>query len=387
MDSGNLRGNRYLLMPDSFKGTMSAMEVCDIMRRAILLREPDARVASVPVADGGEGTVDCFLYAFGGKKRQVMVRGPYGDQKEAFYGVTGESGETAIVEMAAAAGFSTEDCEGRRRDPSSATTFGVGELIRAAVDGGARKIILGLGGSCTNDGGAGMAAALGTVFLDERGKAFVPTGKDLALVKRIDTGETEKLLSDISIEVMCDIDNPLYGPRGAAYVFAPQKGADVEMVRMLDDNLKAFAATIEKETGKDVSTLPGGGAAGGMGAGAYALLGAKLSQGIDVILDMMKFEELVKGCRAIFTGEGQFDSQSLGGKVVVGIGRRARRAGIPVIVVAGRVAENLPGLSDVGISHVFQTVDEPYRSRKEMLERCREDLFDTMVRILKKEDL
>ena len=382
MDNGNLRESRYLLMPDSFKGTMSAMEVCDIMKRAILQCDHDAQVVSVPVADGGEGTVDCFLYAFGGEKKTVTVTGPYGEKKEAFYGVTGEKGDTAIVEMAAAAGFSAEGSDGRRRDPSSATTFGVGELIKAAVEGGARKVILGLGGSCTNDGGAGMAAALGTVFYDETGITFVPVGKTLDRVARIDTRETKKLLADVSIDVMCDIDNPLYGPQGAAYVFAPQKGADEEMVQMLDDNLKAFAAAIKGETGKDVSKLPGGGAAGGMGAGAFALLGAKLSQGIDVILDMMGFEELVKGCRAIFTGEGQFDRQSLGGKVAVGIGRRARRAGIPVIVVAGRVAEDLPGLADVGISRVFQTAPRPYKNRQEMLKRCRKDLLDTMIRVL-----
>lgn len=382
MNDGNPSGYRYLLMPDSFKGTMSAMEVCDIMKRAILQRGPDAQVVAVPVADGGEGTVDCFLYAFGGERRTVTATGPYGEKKEAFYGIMGD---TAVVEMAAAAGFSTEDSG--KRDPSSATTFGVGELIRAAVEGGARKIILGLGGSCTNDGGAGMAAALGTVFYDESGQPFVPTGGTLKQVKRIDIRETKKLLSNISIEVMCDIDNPLYGPQGAAYVFAPQKGADEKMVRMLDDNLRAFAVALERETGQDVSKLPGGGAAGGMGAGAYALLGAKLSQGIDVILDMMRFEELARGCKAIFTGEGRFDSQSLGGKVVVGIGRRARRAGIPVIVVAGRVAEDLPGLADVGISSVYQTAARPYRSRNEMLEKCRKDLFDTMIRALDCEGL
>ena len=349
------------------------------MKSAVLEKNPGAEVVTVPVADGGEGTVDCFLSAFGGKKKTVTVTGPYGKKVQAAYGITGD---TAIIEMAAASGFALTD--NGMRDPSAATTFGVGELVRDAVESGCRRIILGLGGSCSNDGGAGMAAALGTVFYDEAGRSLVPAGRNLDRISRIDKTASDRLLRNVAIEAMCDIDNPLYGPRGAAYVFAPQKGADEAMVRVLDGNLKKYAETVKAETGADISELAGGGAAGGTGAGAYVFLGARLRQGIDVILDMLGFEKLIKDCRVIFTGEGSFDSQSLGGKVAVGISRRAMKSGIPVIVVAGSVADNVSGLSEVGITDVFQTDPGTYESQSEMFANCRKDLKRTMLEILGK---
>lgn len=379
MDKQKVLQKKYLIMPDSFKGTMDSIEVCEIMKLAVLEKNPGAEVVTVPVADGGEGTVDCFLSAFGGEKKTVTVTGPYGKKVQAAYGITGD---TAIIEMAAASGFALTD--NGMRDPSAATTFGVGELVRAAVESGCSRIILGLGGSCTNDGGAGMAAALGTVFYDEAGRSFVPTGRNLDRISRIDKTASDRLLGNVAIEAMCDIDNPLYGPRGAAYVFAPQKGADEAMVRALDGNLKKYAETVKAETGADISELAGGGAAGGTGAGAYVFLGARLRQGIDVILDMLGFEELIKDCRVIFTGEGSFDSQSLGGKVAVGISRRAMKSGIPVIVVAGSVADNIDGLSEVGITGVFQTDPGTYDSQSEMFANCRKDLKRTMLEILDK---
>lgn len=379
MDKQKVLQKKYLIMPDSFKGTMDSIEVCEIMKSAVLEKNPGAEVVTVPVADGGEGTVDCFLSAFGGKKKTVTVTGPYGKKVQAAYGITGD---TAIIEMAAASGFALTD--NGMRDPSAATTFGVGELVRDAVESGCRRIILGLGGSCSNDGGAGMAAALGTVFYDEAGRSFVPAGRNLDRISRIDKTASDRLLGNVAIEAMCDIDNPLYGPRGAAYVFAPQKGADEAMVRVLDGNLKKYAETVKAETGADISELAGGGAAGGTGAGAYVFLGARLRQGIDVILDMLGFEKLIKDCRVIFTGEGSFDSQSLGGKVAVGISRRAMKSGIPVIVVAGSVADNVSGLSEVGITDVFQTDPGTYESQSEMFANCRKDLKRTMLEILGK---
>lgn len=379
MDKQKVLQKKYLIMPDSFKGTMDSIEVCEIMKSAVLEKNPGAEVVTVPVADGGEGTVDCFLSAFGGKKKTVTVTGPYGKKVQAAYGITGD---TAIIEMAAASGFALTD--NGMRDPSAATTFGVGELVRDAVESGCRRIILGLGGSCSNDGGAGMAAALGTVFYDEAGRSFVPAGRNLDRISRIDKTASDRLLGNVAIEAMCDIDNPLYGPRGAAYVFAPQKGADEAMVRVLDGNLKKYAETVKAETGADISELAGGGAAGGTGAGAYVFLGARLRQGIDVILDMLGFEKLIKDCRVIFTGEGSFDSQSLGGKVAVGISRRAMKSGIPVIVVAGSVADNVSGLSEVGITGVFQTDPGTYDSQSEMFANCRKDLKRTMLEILDK---
>lgn len=367
---------KIIVMPDSFKGTMDAIEVCDIMKAAILAREPQAEVICVPVADGGEGTIACFLHAFGGERIPAVVTGPYGAKKEAYYG---RSGNTAIVEMAVAAGFSTVSGE---RNPAKATTYGVGELIRQAVESGCRRIILGLGGSCTNDGGAGMAAALGVLFYNAEGKPFIPTGNTLHQISRIDTASCERFLQGITVEAMCDIDNPLYGSRGAAFVFAPQKGADEAMVKELDQNLRCYAAVISRELGVSVETLKGGGAAGGMGAGAYVFLHADLKQGINVILDQMQFEDMLPTCDLIFTGEGQLDLQSLGGKVVVGISRRAMKAGVPVVAVAGRVQENLPDLTQVGITAAYQADPGTYRDLQDMQRNCRHDLYRAMERAL-----
>ena len=262
------------------------------------------------------------------------------------------------------------------------TTYGVGELIGHAAGAECSKIILGLGGSCTNDGGCGMAAALGTVFYDNSGERFVPVGGNLDRISRIDNSETERLLDGIDIEVMCDIDNPLYGPDGAAYVFAPQKGADSDMVEMLDKNLRVLASTVEKELGSAVSAVPGGGAAGGMGAGAHAFLGGKLRSGIDIMLDAVRFEELICGCDAVFTGEGQLDGQSLGGKAAIGICRRAAGSGVPVIIVAGRIRGDKQAFYDEGASEVYQTDPGSYADMSEVVEHCREDLYNKMVEIM-----
>ncbi|MCB6994403.1 glycerate kinase [bacterium 210820-DFI.6.37] len=373
----NEKSKKYLLMPDSFKGTMDAVEVCQIMKASILKHDAGAQVICAPIADGGEGTVDCFLHAFGGEKVFMEVTGPQGGRIPSFYG---RIDQTAVVEMAAASGFISEG--EKKKDPSSATTYGVGELIRAAVESGSRKIILGLGGSCTNDGGAGMAAALGVKFYDSKGKGFLPTGKSLSHISRIDVSACETLLKKVSIEAMCDIDNPLFGPQGAAYIFAPQKGADAEMVAMLDRNLRFYAEKIYQQLGLQVSGLSGGGAAGGMGAGAAAFLNAELKQGIDVILDMLGFETLLESAEAIFTGEGQLDSQSLGGKAVVGIARRAGKAGVPVIAVAGRIKGEIQQIYNAGVTAIFQTDPGTYKNKEELFSHCREDLKKTMDRIL-----
>ena len=254
--------------------------------------------------------------------------------------------------------------------------------MKAAVSGGVKKIILGLGGSCTNDGGAGMAAALGVQFYDKQGKRFTPTGGSLNQIGRIETGACEKLLEGVQIEAMCDIENPLYGPNGAAYVFAPQKGADPDMVKQLDENLCVYAQRILEATGIDVSSIKGGGAAGGMGAGAFAFLGAELKQGIGVILDLLDFEAILKDCNVIFTGEGQLDRQSLGGKVIVGIARRAKKAKVPVVAVVGAVKGDISPIYDLGVSHVFQTDPGIYKTEEELKRNCRKDLAGTMMRAL-----
>ena len=329
---------RILVMPDSFKGTMSSETVCRVMKE--VLQEKGAQVKAIPVADGGEGTIDCFLHAFEGTKRMAYVNGPFGEPIEGYYGAFDGF---AVVESAVAAGFRTDG----RRDPSVASTYGVGQLIRCAIEDGYENIILGMGGSCTNDGGAGMAAALGTVFKDADGISFIPTGSTLDKIAEID----KTPLGDVKITAMCDVDNVLHGPRGAAYVFAPQKGADEKMVEMLDAGLKAYAEAIKDNLGIDVSETRGAGAAGGLGAAASVFLDAELKAGIDVILDLISFEELVKDYDYVITGEGCLDQQSLSGKVAIGIARRAGNT--PVIAVVGDCKGDRNEYHKEGISEIW----------------------------------
>ena len=303
----------------------------------------------LPVADGGEGTVDCFLEAIGGQRVTVPVTGPWDEPTESFYA---RIGDTAVVEMAAAAGL---PMAGNRLDPSQTTTWGVGLLIRHAIKHGAKKIILGLGGSATNDGGCGCAAALGVRFLDADGREFRPVGATLKDIASIDCTATEALLQGVTVEVMCDIDNPLCGERGAAAVFAPQKGADAAMVAELDAGLAHMAQIIRSQLGKSVADLPGAGAAGGFGAGAVAFLNAVLRPGIEVVLDSVGFAHHLQSCDLVITGEGRIDGQSLGGKVPVGVARRAKGSGIPVIAIVGITGDGYEAVYDEGITAVFTT--------------------------------
>ena len=342
---------RYVLVPNSFKGTLGSGEICAILREEILRAKPDAEVVSIPVADGGEGSVDAFLTAVGGQRVQVPCHGPHMEEMTGFYGLLPDG--TAVVEMAAAAGL---PLAGNRLEPDTATTYGVGELMADAAARGARCIILGLGGSATNDGGCGAAAALGARFLDGQGKTFLPTGGNLDRIARIDLGGQRPLPE---ITVMCDIDNPLCGPTGASEVFGPQKGADPEMVRRLDGNLRHLAEVIRRDLGAEILDLPGAGAAGGMGGGAAAFWNGKLQMGIETVLDTVDFDEIVRGARLVITGEGCLDGQSLRGKVVSGVAARARRAGVPVVALVGAVGEGADGIYDLGVCGVFTTNHRP----------------------------
>lgn len=345
-----------ILAPDSFKGTLDAVRVTQAMERGIKFSAPDCEVISLPVADGGEGTVDCFVRALNCDEVEISVTGAfYGQQVQAVYA---RAGETAIIEMAAAAGLPL--AEGRK-DPRKTTTFGVGELIAHAVGQGAKKIVLGLGGSCTNDCGVGMARALGTIFYKADGQPFRPMGDTLTEIASYDCFETERLLQGVTITAMCDITNPLYGPSGAAFVFAPQKGADQETVKLLDENLRHLAAVVERQSGINVQAMPGAGAAGGMGAGVLAFLGGSLKPGIDQVLELVGFDEKLEHADLVVTGEGRMDSQSLGGKVVSGIGRRAKEQGVPVIAVVGAIGEDLDldAAKETGISAVFSINPAP----------------------------
>lgn len=340
---------KILLVPDSFKGTLSSRQVCQVMAGQLRRFFPQAQVKSIPVADGGEGSVEAFLAAAGGECRTRTVTGPFGEPVEAFYGILGD-GRTAVIEMAACAGLPL--AEGRL-NPERATTYGVGELLLAAKEAGCTKAILGLGGSCTNDGGAGAAAALGAKFTRADGAAFIPTGGTLGEIAALDVSPVAQALQGMELTAMCDIDNPLYGEAGAAAVFAPQKGADAAMVARLDAGLRHLGQVAARCLGRDFSHLPGAGAAGGLGFGMAAFCGAQLRMGIDAVLDAVGFDSLLPGTDVVFTGEGKIDSQSARGKVVSGVAARCRKAGVPVVAVVGQIGQGFEEMYQQGLTAVF----------------------------------
>ena len=344
--------NKCIVVSDSFKGTLSSLEICAIAREAAGRACPACELVCIPVADGGEGTVDCFLQALEGRRVVCEATGPWGEPVRAAYC---RAGDRAVIEMAAAAGL---PLAGERLNPERTTTFGVGQLIRHAVEGGCREVLLGLGGSCTNDGGCGCAAALGTRFFRENGEEFVPTGGDLSQIAHVSTAETKERLAGVKITVMCDVDNPLHGPRGAAPVFGPQKGADGAMVERLDAGLRHLDGVIRQDLGLEIGTLPGAGAAGGMGAGSVAFLGAELKPGIEAVLDMMDFDRHLKTADLVITGEGRIDGQSVHGKVISGIARRTRPKNVPLIAIVGGIGPGAEEAYELGVTAIFGT-DRP----------------------------
>ena len=338
---------KIIVISDSFKGTLSSQEICAIARGSVPKFFPGCEVVAIPVADGGEGTVSCFVEAIGATPVTVVVGGPYGEAVEAVYA---RKGKRAVIEMASAAGL---PMVGENRDPAKTTTFGVGALIRHAVENGCTEILLGLGGSCTNDGGCGCAAALGTRFLDASGAAFVPVGGTLDRIERIDNRGAERLLAGVTLTLMSDVDNPLCGARGAAAVFGPQKGADADMVARLDANLAHLAAVIGRDLGKSVADIPGAGAAGGMGAGCVAFLNAAMRSGIEAVLDMVDFDAQLDGAELVVTGEGRIDSQSVHGKVISGIAARTKPRHIPLVAIVGGIAPDATDAYDLGVTAMF----------------------------------
>ncbi|HOT21462.1 MAG TPA: glycerate kinase [Sedimentibacter sp.] len=371
--------NKAVLIPDSFKGTLSSIEICTIISDKIYKHFPHCHVVSIPVADGGEGSVDCFLSALGGEKIVETVSSPYFEDMESFYGLIDD---TAVIEMAACAGLPlVED----RKNPSLTTTYGVGQLIMSAAKKGCKKIIVGLGGSSTNDGGCGAAAAVGVKFYDKKGNEFIPIGKTLIDIDRIDLSHKAKELDNIEIITMCDIDNPMYGTTGAAYIFGPQKGADEKMILELDKGLKNLCDVIERETGKDLKDVPGSGAAGAMGAGMIAFFNSVLQMGIETVLDTVKFDEIIEDADMIFTGEGRIDSQSLRGKVVIGVGKRAKNKNIPVTVIAGGAANNIDDAYDMGVTSIFtiNRLPEDFEISRHKSKENLEATIDNILRLIK----
>ena len=339
-----------VLAPDSFKESMTAKEVCEAMERGIRKANSQIRCIHVPMADGGEGTMQSLVDATGGNIYTKEVVGPLGNNVVAKYGILGD-GDIGVIEMASASGIHLVDSE--KRNPLITTTFGTGQLIKACLDKGVKKLLIGIGGSATNDGGAGFIQALGGRLLDKNGNDLSYGGGELAKLHTIDLSNLDERLKDISVEVACDVNNPLCGKEGASYVFGPQKGATREMIKILDKNLRHYAEVIKEQLGKDVISKEGAGAAGGLGAGLMAFLDVKLKSGIEMVIEYANLEEKVRDADMVWTGEGSIDFQTQYGKTPLGVAMIAKKYNKPVIALAGRVGNDIDVLYDKGIDAIF----------------------------------
>lgn len=365
---------KVLVAPDKFKGSLTALQAAQAMERGIRKAVPDARVVMVPLADGGEGTVEAMVNVPGGQIINITVTGPLGNAVRSNFGLIGPSVLSqmglgakgtgmfsGIIEMALASGLALVPPE--KRNPLTTTTYGTGELIRAALNENCKKIIIGIGGSATTDGGMGMAQALGAVFYDKNGVELgLGSGQYLSQVEDIEVSGMDKGIEDTTFIIASDVRNPLCGPDGAAAVYGPQKGATPEMVKQLDEGLEHFAGVIKKRLGMDVKNVPGGGAAGGLGAGLMAFTGAEMRSGVEVIMDAVWFDHKLNDVDLVLTGEGQIDAQTVFGKVVAGVARRSKASGVPVIAIGGGTTPEAEPLLSIGINeiHQFMTPDMTY---------------------------
>lgn len=368
--------NRVLIAPDSFKGTMTATEVCRVIRKAFLQVNPRLDVCCLPMADGGEGTVDAFLAALGGERRIARVHGPLFAALDAQFGIL-EDG-TAVIEMAAASGL---PLAGKDKNPLYTSTYGTGQLIRAALDAGCGKILVGAGGSATTDCGIGCLAALGARFMDKAGAEVPPMGCGLRHIAQINLDGLDERLKKTDITVLCDVDSPLYGRGGAAFVFARQKGASGKQLTMLDNSLRVFTQTVLRYTGRDMKRLPGAGAGGGLAGGLYAMLGAQLASGAETLLQAMDFDTLALRSALVVTGEGCLDGQSKRGKAPSGVAAHSPHT--PVIAIAGSVRGDPSTLAcEIGLVRIYEA---NYRNRPphEIKKHCREDLAQIASRAAK----
>ena len=346
---------KIVIAPDSYKESLSAMEVAIQIEAGFREIYPDAEYVKLPVADGGEGTVDAMVAATGGRQINVSVTGPTGKPVLAHFGITGNQ-QCAVIEMASASGL--ECIPPEERNPLITTSYGTGELIKAALDLGVTGFIIGLGGSATNDGGAGMLQALGIHLLDKAGHNIGKGGQCLSELEYVDVSGMDPRLKQCRITVACDVTNPLTGPQGASAIFGPQKGANPAMVRFLDENLKHYAEVIARQTGKDVEFAPGAGAAGGLGAALLAFLNAELRSGIEIVTEAVELEKAIMDADLVITGEGRIDSQSIKGKVPVGVARLAKRHNKPVIGIAGSLSSDVAVVYEHGIDCVFSVLNK-----------------------------
>lgn len=344
---------KIVIAPDSFKESLSSIEVANAIEAGFRRVFPDAEYVSLPVADGGEGTAEALIYASNGQRKCTQVNDPIFRPVGAEWGVLGNS-DTAVIEIAAASGLKMLPTD--LRNPAVTSSFGSGELILAGLDEGFCHFIIGLGGSASNDCGAGLLSALGARFLDSRGRPVRDGGYYLKDVETVDLSALDIRLKDCRFDIACDVDNTLVGENGASFIFGPQKGASQKLVKQLDFAVHHFASKLEKLCGRDLISIPGSGAAGGIAAAFLALGGAQIVSGIDLVLDAIDIDRYLKGADLVLTGEGKLDSQSLRGKVPVGVARRARQYGIPVVVLAGALEGNLRDLYCEGIASAFSVV-------------------------------
>ncbi|WP_090694006.1 glycerate kinase [Bacillus sp. 166amftsu] len=362
---------KIVIASDSYKESLRAIEVCKAIEKGFTKVFPEAEYVKLPIGDGGEGTVQSLVDATGGKIIQLYVTGPLGERVDAFYGISQDK-RTAFIEMAAASGVHHVPVE--QRNPLITTTKGTGELILDALDKGVQHIILGLGGSATNDGGTGMLSALGVRFLRKDGRIIEPVGGNLHFIDSLDLAKLDSRLAHVKIEAACDVDNPLTGQKGASFVFAKQKGASPEMIRQLDDNLKHYAYVLKRHVHIDVEEIPGAGAGGGLGAAVVAVLQGQLRKGIEIVLDYTNFDEHIKEATLVLTGEGRIDVQTAYGKAPVGVAKRAKRLHIPVIAIGGSVLSNHISVYKEGIDAAFaatsspMTLEEAYIAARENIE-------------------
>ncbi len=345
---------KIVIAPDSFKESLTAMEVAHAIEKGFRQVLPRAEYIKLPMADGGEGTVQSLVDATSGSIIDVEVTAPLGNRVKGFFGLLGD-GQTAVIEMAAASGLHL--VPSAQRNPLITSSVGTGELIKAVLDRGVKHIIMGIGGSATNDAGLGMAQALGVKMLDKDGQPLGAGGGELAKLAHIDVTDVDPRLADVVLEVACDVDNPLCGPKGASHVFGPQKGATPEMVKQLDANLAHFAKVLNQDLGKQVENLPGAGAAGGIGAAFVALFGAQLRPGIEIVMDAVAFDQVLNDADLVITGEGRIDSQTIHGKTPIGVARMAKKHQLPVIGIAGCLTNDCGVVHAHGIDAVFAVVN------------------------------
>lgn len=368
---------KILISMDSFKGSNTSLELANIVEKGIRKVYPEAYINKVIIADGGEGTVKAIVTSLKGDYINVKVKDPLGGLVNARYGIV--NGQIAVIEMAEASGLHLVPKD--KRNPLKTSTFGTGQLILDALDKGCRKIIIGIGGSATNDGGTGMAEALGVKFYNKNGELFNPNGGNLNTLKEIDVSDMDKRLLNTEFQVACDVSNPLFGIEGASYIFGPQKSADEDMVQILDKNLEYYSNMVKKQLGIDVAKLPGSGAAGGLGYGLVVFCNAKLVKGIDMVLDIVDIEKKMKDIDIVITGEGRIDNQTIYGKVPVGIATRAKKYGKPVYAIAGCLGEGYHLVYNYGIDAVVSsmtyplTIDESIKQSSKLIEEAAERLF------------